>query len=171
MPPCEGSFREMTGVFARILRRRPAVMITVRTGEMPAGAMVFRKRNTLPPPLADQQPAGRSTVSVSPPMLVTWRVAPKNVGSSEPVRVGPTIAARETSTSFGVGVSRRVSFLPLMGASMAQEEAAASAARAATVRTRVKLDMRDPPWAAPEWPTPGMVGRRAIAYRRPELGA
>ena len=51
---------------------------------------------------------------------------------------------------------------------MAQEGAAARMARTATVRIRVTLDMYDPPWAVPEWPTPGMVGRRG--HRIPKAG-
>ena len=56
MLPCEGSFIEIPGVRDRIFNRRPGTMMAVRTGEMPEGAMAFRKRNT-PLPVADQPEA------------------------------------------------------------------------------------------------------------------
>jgi len=161
MLPCDGSSMEMPGVREKIFRRRPGTMLAVRTGEMPEGARVFRKRNT--PPLAVQPEAGRSMLAVSPPMLITVRVAPKKVGSSDPVTVGPGTAALDTNTIFGVGVSRMTSRLPLMGASTNAHEDVA--ARTAVATSAIfELCMSDPPGHCLNGP-PWMVGRRGGQYR------
>ena len=117
MLPCDGSSSETFGLREKIFRRRPGTITTERTAEMPDGAALFRKRKvrTWPPPLACQPEAGRSIVTVSPFPPTTVSMAPKNVGSSDPVCVGAWMFALDTSSSFGVGVSRTTIRLAVMG--------------------------------------------------------